>query len=296
MAAILGIGIATIDIIHTVDAYPQENAEIRALQRERVRGGNVTNTLTVLAQLGHRCEWGGVLLADSDGDFVRHSLLAAGVGLEHCRTLTTGSMPTSYILRNRGNGSRTIVHYRDLPEFSAEDFQAIPCARYDWVHFEGRNVAATRQMLQRLRAAGFGGRISLEIEKERPEIDLLFPLADVLIFSRVFAHGRGYTDAADFLASVRHRYRPPADLICAWGESGAFALDRMDQPCHSPAFPPPQVVDTLGAGDVFNAALIHGCLAQQTLPAALENACRLAGRKCGQLGLTALLTEQDAGL
>lgn len=289
MAAILGIGIATIDIVHTVDGYPAENAEVRALQRERLRGGNASNTLTVLAQLGHHCRWGGVLLADADGDFVRQSLLDAGVDPTYGRVHATGTMPTSFILRNSHNGSRTIIHYRDLAEFSADDFARIPCEQFAWVHFEGRNIADTRRMLQRLRASPFSGRVSLEIEKTRPEIETLYEFADVLIFSRAYAHSQGYASGADFLAAVRRHFQPAAELVCAWGEDGAFGLDRSDRPCHSPAFPPPRVVDTLGAGDVFNAALIHACLENRPLPSALQYACGLAGRKCGRPGLTGLL-------
>lgn len=47
-----------------------------------------------------------------------------------------------------------------------------------------------------------------------------------------------------------------ATLICAWAEEGADALGPDGQLLHSDAFPPPRVVDTLGAGDTFNASVI----------------------------------------
>ena len=50
MAQILGIGIATLDIINEVDGYPVEDSEQRALAQRQRTGGNVTNTLTVLRQ------------------------------------------------------------------------------------------------------------------------------------------------------------------------------------------------------------------------------------------------------
>jgi ketohexokinase len=64
MPHILGIGIATLDIINSVDGYPAEDTEVRALRQQLRRGGNCTNTLAVLSQLGHRCAWGGVLAAE----------------------------------------------------------------------------------------------------------------------------------------------------------------------------------------------------------------------------------------
>jgi ketohexokinase len=54
---------------------------------------------------------------------------------------------------------------------------------------------------------------------------------------------------------------------------------------------PDRVIDTLGAGDTFNAAIIHGCLGGLETGVLLEQACRLAGRKCAQTGFTGLSDE-----
>lgn len=47
-----------------------------------------------------------------------------------------------------------------------------------------------------------------------------------------------------------------AVLICAWAEKGADALGPDGVLVHSDAFPPEKLVDTLGAGDTFNAGVI----------------------------------------
>lgn len=284
MPHILGIGIATLDIINGVDGYPAEDAEVRALRQQLRRGGNCTNTLVVLSQLGHRCAWGGVLAAEPDSTHIRDDLERHRIDLGAVRTLHRGKVPTSYITLNQRNGSRTIVHYRDLPEFGYEDFARIELRGYDWLHFEGRNVAETRRMLERARERTPATPRSVEIEKPRPDIEQLFAHADVLLFSRHFAAARGYDDPQRFLEGIA-RETPRAARLLAWGEAGAYAVDRDGRPFHSPAYPPPQLIDTLGAGDTFNAGIIDALLGGIDLDEALHRACRLAGRKCGQLGL-----------
>jgi len=289
MAAILGVGIATIDIINTLSAYPAENSEVRALMQTRTRGGNATNTLSVLTQLGHQCQWLGCLTGDPDGDFIRSELDASGVGYQYCKIHHQGAMPTSYIALNQHNGSRTIVHYRDLPELSLSDCTELPWPAFSWIHLEGRNVEQTRLLLKQLRDNSYPGKLSIEIEKPRDNISALYEYADLLIFSRHFVETSGISDPVRFLHQTRAATGDRADLVCAWGESGAYGLDTLNNLHQSPAFPPPRVIDTLGAGDVFNAGLIHACLRHSPLSSALESACRLAGKKCGQLGLRNLM-------
>jgi len=46
-------------------------------------------------------------------------------------------------------------------------------------------------------------------------------------------------------------------IICAWAEEGAIARTPCGLIVQSPAFPPQKVIDTLGAGDTFNAAALY---------------------------------------
>lgn len=283
MSSILAIGIATLDIINTTDGYPAEDTEVRVVSQRVSRGGNATNTLVVLSQLGHRCTWGGVWVNESDGQRILKDLIYYRIDISPCRVESNGKVPTSYIILNQRTGSRTIVHYRDLPEFSLADFQRLDLSQFDWLHFEGRAVEETARMLQRTRQLCPTLPISVEIEKPRPQIELLFN-ADVLLFSQVFAEYQGYIEAFAFLQAMQ-QLSPRANLVCAWGTAGGYGLTPTGTFLHSPAYPPPQVIDTLGAGDTFNAGIIDGLCRQQDLATALNQACQLAGKKCGQVGL-----------
>ncbi|MCE9632874.1 MAG: hypothetical protein K8Q92_01675 [Methylophilales bacterium] len=281
MANVLLVGIATLDIIYKLDHYPPEDAEVRAQSLRLSRGGNAANTAVVLSQLGHRCTFLGVM-ADApetaviEQDFTRHD-----VDYTHCPRMT-GRPPTSSIYIT--GAGRTIVHYRDLPEMAAQHFTRMDLNAFDWIHFEGRNVAELGKMLAHVRQLRPELRISLELEKPREGIEKLLHIPDLLICSRGYAQHYGQNQPEQFLSWMQ-KTAPGKTVVVAWGEAGAYGRTADGQICHSPAFPPANgLVDTLGAGDSFNAGLI-GSLANRTgLPQAVESACKIAGAKCGLEG------------
>lgn len=288
MHRILLTGIATLDIINVVDHYPHEDEELRALAHDEQSGGNAANTAVVLNQLGHHVEFAGVISEASGGKKIINDLKRNNISINYCQ-YDSGAPPVSYITINRENGSRTIVHYRTIPELSFESFDKIPLSEFDWYHFEGRNVESTLKMLDKIQQEIIEKPVSLEVEKPRTSIEQLYPYADVVFFSRNFAVTCGFAAAEEFLQAQRKEI-PHAILICAWGELGAWALDHNNTLHHSRAYPPEYIIDTLGAGDTFNAAMIHNLLNNTGLTSSLSSACKLAGRKIAQQGFDQLVS------
>ncbi len=284
MARILAVGNATLDIINIVDSYPHEDQEVRAEAQQRRRGGNATNTLAILAQLGHHGHWAGTVADEPDGQAILDDLHDYGVDTSAVSHQSQGKVPTSYITLNRQNGSRTIVHYRDLPEYQADDFAAIDLAPFDWLHFEGRNLEQLQRMMADARARRPDLPISIEVEKARPQIEQFFNSADYLFFSRDFAQARGFKQAEAFLHAM-HQQAPHAQLSCTWGAGGAYAMDASGRLFYAAATTLERVVDTLGAGDTFNGGMIDALVRGESLKEALLYATGVAGRKCGVYGL-----------
>lgn len=289
MAKILGVGIATLDIINEVDTYPPEDSEVRALAQHRRTGGNVANTLTVLSQFAHQTHYAGVLTQDSDGLLIQEMLQQQGIDLSHAEQIGYGHAPTSYITLSRTTGSRSIVHFRDLPEYEVSPFLKIDLSPFDWLHFEGRHCMDTAAMLAWARKLHPEKPISLEIEKERPFLDQLFAFPDVVFFSRAFALGRGFSQPEAFLTEAA-TWAPQAILVLGWGGAGAYLRDpaQTDACLHFPSVPVASVVDTIGAGDTLIAGIIHARLDQMTWPDSVTFGVRLAERKIARFGFMGL--------
>ena len=278
MLNVLCVGVATLDIVNGVDAYPAEDSEVRAIGQCRRTGGNAANTAMALAMLGNRVSWVGNLARPAptaEQDFANH-----GVDVSLASRVAEVEMPTSYVLLSAATGTRSIVHFRNMPEYPSDDFARLDLAGFDWIHFEGRAVDQLGPMLAHARAVS-GAAISLEVEKPREGIEALFPHADLLLFSRGYAEAKGHADAIGLLESL-------ADSVpatCTWGAEGAWARAPDGSLTHVPAPAIGAVIDTLGAGDVFNAGMIHALGGGQSLVAAVHEAVGLASAKCTREGL-----------
>ncbi|XP_047378903.1 ketohexokinase isoform X7 [Sciurus carolinensis] len=293
---ILCVGLVVLDIINVVDKYPEEDTDSRCLSQRWQRGGNASNSCTVLSLLGAPCAFMGSLASGPVADFVLDDLRRYSVDLRYTVSQTMGSIPISTVIINETSGSRTILHaYRNLPDVSAKDFEKVDLTRFKWIHIEGRNVSEQVKMLQRIEQHNARQpseqkiRVSVEIEKPREELFQLFGYGEMVFVSKDVAKHLGFQSAVEALKGLYGRVKKGATLICAWAEEGADALGPDGQLLHSDAFPPPRVVDTLGAGDTFNASVIFSLSKGKSMQEALRFGCQVAGKKCGLQGFDGIV-------
>jgi ketohexokinase len=130
--------------------------------------------------------------------------------------------------------------------------------------------------------------ISVELEKPRPGIEALYQLPEMaislLIVARAFAEQQGAHDPNAFLQRFADQSNASL-LLLPWGAEGAYAFTSEGERLFAPAQPPAEIIDTIAAGDVFNAAAIAALLDHQPIDQVLQTANALAGHSCGQLGI-----------
>ncbi|KAI4500314.1 hypothetical protein M0802_004731 [Mischocyttarus mexicanus] len=332
---IVCIGLICLDMVHTCQDYPPEDSDYRSVDYKWQRGGNASNTCTVLSLLGSKCEFFGVISKEKHKSFLQRDLKKYNIDFSNCPEVENCRCPVSTIILSLSTGTRTILHHNfNLPELKLQDFCKIKLKNCSWMHFEGRNVTQVLSMMEHVynfnqfmksinlissessKEPHMNITISLELEKPEHGLLLLLPLAEIIFISKDFAQSRGYDTMDGILDHIGEKAKWGTVLICAWGDKGAMARTTDGTTVKSPAFPPEKIVDSLGAGDTFNAAIIHylnkikisnvkkemetlknsnidskhiSCIDPDLLKEALTFACQVAGAKVGMKGYDDLL-------
>ena len=306
---VLVVGNSVLDVINICEHYPVEDEKVRASKCFWAKGGNAANSSQVLSQLSVEVDLLSSMAKNMEGEFVKTELEKSGVDVQkYCVFHDHSGFPTSCSILAASTGSRTIIHARNgLPEVRFKDFKRVDISQYHWIHFEGRGFPDVSEMIKYARdfrkpashclsnpgdlkcTGPLIPKLSVEIENPRRSkelIEQLLPYADIAFISKDVASHIGYKSSKDTVMNIKKDMQLNSDMviICAWGKLGADAIDQDGTYCHSDSFPPKKVIDTLGAGDTFNAAVISLMLKERSLNEAISFGCKLAGRKCGQIG------------
>jgi sulfofructose kinase len=284
---IVGLGLATIDIMTLVPRLPEHDEVFRARRILLEGGGPVATALVAAARLGATTAYLGPIAPSTWGDLTRAGLEREGLDTRHAPTRPAGEQAVSVILVDGASGQRSILYDRgELLDLAPAEVPAELIASARALHLDGTHLEAACHAAEIARQADVlvsfdGGAGELWTGTER-----LLPLVDLLVVARRFAELRtGLADPLLAGPALLATYRP-RQVVITDGARGCWYWDDAEH-FHQPAFSV-DVVDTTGAGDVFHGASLyatlqgwpaHRCLAFAAATAALK--CRALGGRAG---------------
>lgn len=281
MTQVVGIGSAVLDILVTVDSFPQEDTKLQSQQTKFQGGGPCFTGLVAVSKLGVESCYMGTLGDDMYGDYLRNACDTYGVSRENVRTIANTQSFHSVVLLNVSNASRTCIWNRGTvtpPEYSDVNLDVLKNASY--LHLDGHQMECAIYAAQQ--AKSFGVKVSLDAGNPYPGIDRLLPLVDVMIPSEEFAlKYTGCTTAEEAAAKLHEAYHPQT-LIITQGSWGGFIWDN-GKAVRYPVFPV-NAVDSNGAGDTFHGAFLAARVKGFSVPDAAAFASATSALKCTRVG------------
>jgi sugar/nucleoside kinase (ribokinase family) len=244
------------DIIFTgIPQFPALGTEIYTEGLTVVPGG-ILNTVTALTRLGVNVGWLGIFGNDFFSRLIADTLRTEGVDLSLIefidKPLKRVTVSLSY------PDDRAFVSYVDpIPESIESVFAALEKTAFKHVHYTGLTVDPRMPELIDLCHTK---NISVSMDCQHKDDTLDMPLVreiisklDIFIPNAIEAQRLTGTESLADAAAVLCEIVPY--LVIKDGANGAYSW-RDGQHYHAAAIPVTNIVDTTGAGDVFNAGFL----------------------------------------
>jgi sugar/nucleoside kinase (ribokinase family) len=280
---IVGLGLATVDIITLIPRLPQHDEVFRAQSILLEGGGPVATALVAAAKLGVATTYLGPIASTRWGALTRSGLESCGVDTRHAPDRDDGEQPVSVILVDQPTGQRSILfdsgNMRELApaEVPAELIVSARALHLDGVHLEAACHAAGLARQAGVIVSFDGGAGELWAGADR-----LLPLVDLMVVARRFAEQHtGYADPKKAGPALFEAFQPK-QVVITDGVRGCWYWDA-EVEIHQPAYPV-DAVDTTGAGDVFHGAYLYAYLQGWSARRCLVFAAATAALKCRELG------------
>ncbi|MCP4756706.1 MAG: sugar kinase [Proteobacteria bacterium] len=280
MKRIICLGIAVLDQIFTLPELPRTAGKHFAEAYLEVGGGPAATAAVTIARLGGQVEFWGRVGDDLIGDRIVGELQQFGVDVSQVRRIRKSQSSVSAVLVDRF-GERLIVNRANSgldPDPSWLPLERL--ADCDAVLVDSRWIQGAQVLLEQAKSRNI---LSVLDADSTPNEDIagLVGLASHTAFSKNGLSQVTGTD--DFETALQRVANQSAGWVCATrGEEGTYWIE--DGGIKREAACKVDVVDTLGAGDVFHGALVFALARGLKTDDAVRFSNAAAALKCRKLG------------
>jgi len=278
---ILVVGDLNVDLIlNKINKLPQIGKEQRANEMDLVMGGSTAIFACNIAKLGTKVEFMSKLGDDSFGKFLLKEMASNNVGIDSI--ITDASLRTGATIIFILNNDRMMVTYPGSMEHLTMDEisdDILGSARHihtSAIFFQPLLKNGLSELFGRAKVKGLTTSMDtqwdpeevwdLDLENVLPNLDFFLPNEDE------FIRLAGQPDLESALKSLEHH---DTCFVIKRGSKGALMVHHKKR-IEITSAPITKIVDTIGAGDSFNAGFIHAYLNGKHLEICLEEGNRTA--------------------
>ncbi len=264
----------TLDLIYLIDQMPNCNQKIAALNSTIAAGGPATNAAVAFSHLGNDATLLGAVGAHPINHLILADLQHCGVTIADLDPTRSDSPPVSSILVTQSTGERAVIAMNAVK--SQGDAPLPSLEGVEIVLIDGHQLEASVAIAQQAKPR----RVPIVIDGGSWKVgfDRVLPLVDYAVCS------------ANFYPPDCHSFEQVFDYLSDWGieriaiTCGEGAIEVFNSGVRTQIeVPKVQVVDTLGAGDIFHGAFCHFIL-QTDFLSALGEAAKVAAESCQFFG------------
>ncbi|MBY6687191.1 kinase [Rhodococcus sp. BP-149] len=273
------VGLATLDVIHRIQAPPAVNEKITSTDQFVAAGGPAANAAVTFAALGGRAILVTALGDDPVAGLVRADLDRYGVEVIDAAAGTARPVPVSAVSVIESTGDRSVVSLDAVASEVAPpaDLDAV-IAEADVVLIDGHHPRMARAAAES--AAAHGIRAVVDAGRWKPIMAELAPRVSDMVCSADFRMPD--TDGSDATAAALVAIGVPTIVTTHGGGPIRWWTGGSSGSVDVPAV---TAVDTLGAGDVFHGAYSYfSTRAESGMNERLDRSARVAALRCSVVG------------
>ena len=276
---LVGIGVSCVDCIYYLDQLPALDTKCSARELVIQGGGVGANIVWAAARMGMNAALISKTGDDPFGQCVFEESLRMGIETAGIVVQRGGRTPLTAIMVDDRTHSRTCIHNRSgLAPLSRDEVKLDLCRKMRTLVSDGRYVDATWACLPQARASA--ARVVMAIEHLTEATCALCAQSDLVILPGKFLDRDQLAELGVRELAQRTGAR---NLVVTLGEEGSLLLAG-NKFRAIPATAAKVIVDTVGAGDVFAAALCFAIVQGDSLEVGCRFANAVAASSCAAVG------------